>query len=283
MTGYYEPVLEARRAPAPGFEAAIPSPPANLIRIDLGRFDPALAGRRVYAQADRGAHFLEAAPLPERGEIQTPPGEALAFADPVEVFFLQIQGSGRIRLEDGTEFRAAFAAHNEAQFRSLANVLIEKGEITRAQASKDGLKAWLRRVGPDAARAAMAANPRFVWFARETITDPALGPRGALGVALTPMASLAIDPAKHPLGGLIFVETLVPQGPGDWRGAPFAGLFAAQDVGGAILGPTRGDLYFGTGEAAGARAGVMNHEARVWTLLPKGVDPPDNLLAGPPA
>ncbi|MEM6626995.1 MAG: MltA domain-containing protein [Pseudomonadota bacterium] len=266
LTGYFEPELMARRAPEPGFDAAIPGPPDDLVSVNLGDFDESLGTRRFWGQVKGGRLRL----YPPRADIVDDPARALGFADPGDVFYLQIQGSGRVSFPDGETIRAAFAAHNNRPFGSIARYLIDQGEITRSQAGMSGVKAWMAAAGSLRAQHAMNQNPRYVWFRAETL-DPALGPKGAQGVPLTPMASMAVDPNFHPYGAPIFIDTRAPVEPGDWEGAPFQTLVIAQDTGGAITGVRRGDLFFGWGDEAGGRASSMNHEMRMWTLLPKSL------------
>lgn len=265
VTGYYEPEVSARRTPGKGFEAAIPGLPDDLVSVDLGQFAPDLAGRRVWGKIEDGALVL----YDERADIVDSTDKALGFANPIDVFFLQIQGSGRLVFEDGSTIRAAFAAHNHRPFRSLGRHLIDQGRITPNQASMMGLRDWLARVGLDEARPAMATNPRYVFFQPEPLTDPDLGPKGAQGVPLTPFGSIAVDPDHFALGTPFLIETRIPERGGDWRGKQSALLVIAQDVGGAIKGVRRADLFFGWGDAAGARAGNQNHEGEFYILLPR--------------
>jgi membrane-bound lytic murein transglycosylase A len=278
VTGYYEPEVKTRRAPAPGFEAAIPGLPDDLVSVDLGSFAPDLAGRRVWGKVENGALVL----YPERSDITDAPGKALGYANPIDVFFLQIQGSGRLVFEDGSVVRAAFAAHNHRPFRSLGRYLIDQGKIAPNQASMLGLRDWLARVGFEQARAAMGTNPRYVFFRPEALTDLNVGPKGAQGVPLTPFGSIAVDPDHFPHGMPFLISTKVPERGGDWRGKPTSLLVIAQDVGGAIKGTRRADLFFGWGDLAGARAGNQNHEGEFYVLLPKTL-PQDGLPLVVPA
>lgn len=257
MTGYYEPYVEVRRAPEPPFTAPLRGKPDDLLSADLGMFDEALAGRRIVGMAADGRFipYRDRAAIEEEGA-----GEPFAFGRPIDVFFLQIQGSGRLVYPDGAQARAAFAAHNGLPYRSIGRILVERGEMELHQASKAGIEAWLNRAGPGAARALFNENPRYAFFAAEPIGDPALGPRGAAGLPLTPMASIAADPAFHAHGVPVWVEADLPEAP-DWRG-----LVVIQDAGGAITGPLRGDFFWGWGEEADRRAGSTRAQAR-WTLL----------------
>ncbi len=249
FTGYFEPVIASRRRPEGAFTAPIPGPPGDLI-VDGDRRLQRLASGRTR-------------PYPPRSEITPAVSSRLGYAHPADLFFLQIQGSGRLVFKDGSIIRAAYHAHNGHPFRSTANWLIARGEITRGEASMQGIRAWMDRATPERVRAAINANPRYVFFEAQVIGDPARGPAGSQGVPLTPLGSMAVDRAFHALGVPYVVETTAPGLGGSWRG-----VLVAQDTGGAIRGPVRGDIFFGTGEDAGRRAGTMNAPGRMWALLP---------------
>ncbi|MEO0467444.1 MAG: MltA domain-containing protein, partial [Pseudomonadota bacterium] len=229
FTGYFEPMIPARRAPVGVFNAAVPGPPADLVQTDNGPSQRLPNGSlRAY---------------PPRKDIRPDAGGVLGYAHPADVFFLQIQGSGRLLFPDGSTVRAAYFAHNGQPFRSTANWLLERGEIGRGEASMQGIKAWMDTAGPDKASEAMNANPRYVFFQELPEGDPDLGPNGAMGVPLTALGSVAVDPSVYPLGLPLVVSTTAPGLGGDW-----SGLVSAQDTGGAIKGVVRGDIYFGTGD-----------------------------------
>lgn len=252
FTGYFEPTIAARYAPAPGFTAPVPGPPSDL---EQGTNGPL---QRLPDGTTR--------PYPPRAEIIVDPSQALGFAHPADVFFLQIQGSGRLIFEDGRTLRAAYFAHNGQPFRSTANWLIDQGEITPGEASMQGIRAWMDRAPPARVAEAMNANPRFVFFQPLPEGDTKLGPQGAAGIPLTPFGSMAIDRDYHPLGIPYLVQTEAPGLGGRWQG-----ILVSQDTGGAIKGAVRGDIYFGTGNEAGQRAGTMNAHGRMWALLPRSV------------
>ena len=260
LTGYFEPMIKARRSPAPGFEEAVSAPPRSVVQADLSKFPE----DRASGQGGR-----KPGPHPARANIVDDPSRALGWAHPADVFYLQIQGSGRLQFPDGEVVRAAFAAHNGHPFKSIARYLIAEGEIEKSQAGMNGVRAWMDRAGESAARRAMNANPRYVWFEAQRIENPRLGPKGAALVPLTPMGSMAVDPAYHAYGAPIYIDSKIPSEPGDWQGDPLHTLVVAQDTGGAIKGPVRGDLFFGLGHDAGSRASMMNHPMRMWVLLPK--------------
>ncbi|MEM1105325.1 MAG: MltA domain-containing protein [Pseudomonadota bacterium] len=250
LTGYFEPMIEARRSPEPGFTAPVPGLPPDLVQTGSGPMKRGPGGR------------LSA--YPPRAEIEPDLALALGYAHPADVFFLQIQGSGRLRFPDGATVRASYAAHNGHPFKSTANWLIERGKIQRGEASMQGIRAWMDRVSAAEAREAMEANPRYVFFRVRPEGDASLGPVGAANIPLTALGSMAVDPAFHPLGVPYLVETNAPGLGGEWRG-----ILVSQDTGGAIQGPVRGDIYFGSGNQAGDRAGTMNAPGRFWALLPR--------------
>src|SRR5262249_4164593 len=173
-------------------------------------------------------------PYPSRDQISPAPGQAFAWANPVDVYNLQVQGSGRIRFDDGTQERANFAAQNGYRWHSALGQLRDSGQL-QGGATWDNFKAGSATNGPAATRQALNADPSYVFFDEGPIDDPTAGPRGAAGIALTPLGSIAVDPDYHPYGALIFVD-------GTYNSAPFRHLLVAQDTGGAIRrGPMRGD------------------------------------------
>lgn len=267
LTGYYEPELRVSPQKTAEYSAPLHGRPADLVRVDLGAFDPGLAGQQIVGKVDGGALV----PYDERATIAEDRAPVLAWARPVEAFFLQVQGSGRLMFPDGARRRAAFAAHNGRTYRSIGAVLIERGELTSDTASKANIEKWVAAAGPEAARALFNENPRYVFFGLEAVTDVNEGPRGAQGAPLTAMASMAVDPTFLAYGAPVWLEATLPGPDGDWRGSEQSLLVVAQDTGGAITGPLRGDLFFGAGDAAGALAGSMRSQARWTVLAPPGV------------
>ncbi len=262
FTGYFEPQITARRTPQYPYTQPVPGLPDDLVQVDRSELGGA-PGRKVPAQRLPNGALR---PYPPRADIALETRNALGYAHPADVFFLQIQGSGRLVFEDGSTIRAAYAAHNGQRFGSTANYLLERGEITRGEASMQGIRAWMDRVPREDAQRAMNHNPRFVFFHPVPIGDPALGPVGAHTVPLTPLGSMAIDPSLNALGVPFFITTTSPGLGGDW-----SGLLIGQDTGGAIKGRVRGDIYFGTGDEAGRRAGTQNAPGRMWAFLPRAV------------
>ncbi len=265
LTAYYEPIVEARRVPEGMFSEPLLRRPSDMVTVDVAAFAEAYdsdalrgAPRRLTGQING----TEVRPYPQRGEIAPYQGQAFAYAHPVDVYNLQIQGSGRIAFPDGTQARAAYAAQNGYRWRSALGALRDSGELENA--SWASFKAWSDARGLEATRRALSADPSYVFFQEEPIEDPNAGPRGAAGVSLTPMGSIAVDPAYHPYGAVVFVD-------GTYGGAPFRRLLVAQDTGGAIRrGPLRGDVFWGAGPEAGRAAERMNAPARWWTLTPRG-------------
>lgn len=245
LTGYYEPELRGAEYPASPFLVplyALPPPPP------------------------------EGQPMPDRTGIEAGAleGRGLELAwvdDPVEAFFLHIQGSGRIRLNDGRVLRLGYAGKNGHSYRSIGRVLVESGAIPLEAISMQAIRDWLAAAGPGEAATLLRQNPSYVFFRPVEGLRPDQGPPGTLGVPLTPGRSLAVDPAFIPLGAPVFVATRDPL-----DDAPLHRLLLAQDTGGAIRGPARGDIFWGWGEAATIRAGRMREPAEVFVLLPR--EPP---------
>jgi membrane-bound lytic murein transglycosylase A len=268
LTGYYEPVLDGARAPDARFHVPVLRRPPDLVNLVREEERGALADGLTHARkTDAGIE-----PFPTRAEIEAGAlaGQGLEFlwlADPVDTFFMHIQGSGRIRLPDGTTLRVTYDGKNGHPYTSVGRYLIDAGLFAAEDMTLDALKTWL---AADAVRGAkvMQENRSFIFF-RE-LEDENDGPLGALEIPLSDERSLAVDTAFHALGTPVYVEapTLEP-----WPGkGGFARLMIAQDVGSAIRGPERGDIYFGSGAEAGRRAGGTKHAGRFYVLLPRAPD-----------
>jgi membrane-bound lytic murein transglycosylase A len=277
LTSYFEPVIEASRTPVAPFTEPLLRRPADMLTVDLGAFaeaydNDALRGAPRSLTGKLIGDKIE--PYPKRGAIQPAPGQAFAYAHPADVYNLQVQGSGRIHFQDGVEERAQYAAQNGYKWNSALGALKSSGQLSAPTWA--GFRQWLD-ANPASIRSALDADPSYVFFEEQPIADPAAGPRGGAGVPLTAMGSLAVDPAYHPYGAVIFVD-------GVYDGYAFQRLLVAQDTGGAIRrGPLRGDVFAGSGPAAGAWAEKMNGPARWWTLLPRAVsNAPIASLAQPP-
>jgi peptidoglycan lytic transglycosylase A len=275
VTGYYEPQIAGSRAATAQFRTPLYGVPEDLLTVDLGSLYPELKDKRVRARLD-GKHVVPYWPRAdiERGAAPLD-GKALAFvAEPIDAFFLQIQGSGRIRLDDGTMVRLGYADQNGHPFRSIARVLIDRGELTPERASKQAIEAW-GRAHPDALPALLDENPSYVFFREIPPPSPGSidatidGPIGSLGVPLLAERTIAIDPRFVPLGAPIFISTTYPL-----TTRPLERFVMAQDTGGAIRGPVRADFFWGFGDAAGREAGRMRQQGRLWLIWPKGAPLP---------
>jgi membrane-bound lytic murein transglycosylase A len=266
VTGYYEPILRGSRTRSAVFRHPIFGVPDDLLVVDLTSVAPETRGVRLRGRIDgrRVVPYYSRAEIDSRGEAFGAPVLAWT-ADPVELFFLQIQGSGQVELESGERLRLGFAEQNGHPYRSVGRYLIDRGEMTLEQASMQGIKAW-GAANPDKLQQALNANASYVFF-RE-MADPR-GPVGALGVPLVAQYSLAVDRRHVPLGAPVFLATTYPL-----SAEPLQRLAAAHDTGGAIRGVVRADFFWGTGEAAGAQAGRMRQEGRMWLLWPRGAPPP---------
>ncbi len=243
MTGYYEPELRGAEYPGGAFQVPLhalpPLPPVGETLLP-----------------DRAA--IEAGALAGKGL------ELAWVDDPVDAFFLHIQGSGRVRLHDGRLLRVGYAGRNGHPYRAIGKPLVDGGAIPRELMSMQAIRAWLAAAPPGEAAALLRHNPSYVFFRVLEGLGPGEGAPGALGVPLTPGRSLAVDPAFVPFGAPVFAATRDPL-----DGAPMPRLLHAQDTGGAIRGPARGDLFWGWGEAAAARAGFMREAAEVFVLVPR--------------
>jgi membrane-bound lytic murein transglycosylase A len=274
FTGYYEPTLRGSRTEGGAFTVPLYVRPPELVSVDLGRFRADLKGKRIAGRVEDGALV----PYFDRGGIQEGAlagrGLELVWVDsPVDAFFLEIQGSGRIELVDSGEMRVGFAGQNGFAYSAIGRELVARGAITKDQLSMQAIREWLE-ANPDEAAAVMRTNASYVFF-RELTGE---GPIGSLGVPLTAERSLAVDPLFVPLGVPVWVDTTLPAGaPGGAR--PLRRILVAQDTGGAINGPVRGDVFWGGGDDAAATAGSMRQEGRLWLLLPKSVQLPPVLTS----
>ncbi len=266
LTAYYEPAIAARRTPEPGFSEPLLYRPDDIVQVDIAAFAQQLdneplrgAPRRLTGQIRDG----RVGPYPERAAIARAPYSSIAWANPADVYNLQVQGSGRLVFPDGTQVRAAFAAQNGYKWRSALGTAREQGKLAPYPGgSWAAFRAYLD-ANPGDVRAALDSDPSYVFFTEEAIADPSLGPRGAAGVPLTAGGSLAVDPAFHPYGAPLVVVL---------EGKPaFPRVLIAQDTGGAIRrGPLRGDMFMGSGAQAGSSAEQLNADnPRFYVLLPK--------------
>ena len=269
ITGYYEPLLLGSRKRTARFRFPLHGPPPDLVAVDLAELNPELKDKRVRGRVVATPQGSKVVPYYPRAEITngTAPVKGLEIAwveDPVELFFLQVQGSGRIRLPDGTVMRVGYADHNGHPYRSIGRWLVDSGELTLDQASMQGIKAWVKR-NPDRAAELLNQNPAYVFFREVPGTNADEGPAGSLGVPLTPGRSLAVDPRTIPLGAPVFLATTWPL-----SARPLQRLMVAQDTGSAIRGAVRGDFFWGFGPDAAEQAGRMKQPGSMWLLWPNG-------------
>jgi membrane-bound lytic murein transglycosylase A len=263
FTGYFEPEIRGSRQRQGRYVLPIHGKPSDLVTADLGRFRPDLAGEQLVGRVENG----RLAPYPTRAEIDRGAidGKAPVVAwtdDPVDLAIMQIQGSGRVRLDDGSVIRLGVAGTNGHKFLGIGKVMKDEGKLG-ADSSMPAIRAWLK-ANPEEGRAMLARNPRYVFYGLNAGTD---GPLGTEGVALTPERSLAVDPRFVPLGAPVWLDTTDPSG------RPLRRLMMAQDTGGAIKGPVRGDVFWGAGEAAFQAAGRMKSPGRLVVFLPRERSP----------
>lgn len=264
FTGYYEPEVRGSRSPGAGYNVALLGRPTDLIQIDLGAFADDLKGRHIGGRIQSGSlvPYYDRSEI-EGGALKGKRLELIWLADPVDAFFLQIQGSGRIQLPDGRVARVTYAGQNGRPYVAIGKVLANQGSIPLEQVTMQSIRSWLQS-HPAEAAGAMDRNPSYVFFRELIGTRPEDGPPGALGAALTPGRSVAVDRSFIPLGAPVFVDTTDPV-----TGGPLQRMMVAQDTGGAIKGPVRADIFFGWGHDAEESAGRMRGTGRQYLLLPK--------------
>lgn len=264
FTGYYEAALRGSRTPSATYTTALLQRPDDLIMVELGDFRESLKGQRIAGRVVKG----NLKPFETRAEIES--GKLLAAKplvwvnDPVDAFFLHIQGSGRVLLDDGSEMRVGYAAQNGHVYYAIGRELVKRGLMAKEDVSMQSIRSWLE-AHPEEAPEFMNLNPSYVFF--DEIKGA--GPLGAQNVPLTAGRSLAVDRTKVPYGTPLWLDITapVPTIPTLQR------LVIAQDTGGAIKGPIRGDYFWGYGEDAEHNAGLMKAPGRYWLLLPRvGLD-----------
>lgn len=270
FTGYFEPLLRGSLEPNGNGSVPLRAAPGDIVTVDLGRFAEDLAGRQVRGRVVGNRLEL----YPSRGEIERGAldGRDLELVwvdDPIQKFFLQIQGSGLVELDDGRTLRVGYADQNGRAYRAIGRDLIEMGELTREAVSLQTIEAWLR-AHPDRAQDLMDRNASYVFFTLQGEAGELDGPLGAQGVALQPQRSLAVDRAFIPLGAPLWLETTAPFPDGE---RPFRQLLIAQDTGGAIKGGVRGDVFWGAGDLAAFVAGHMKSRGSYHLLLPRAAAP----------
>lgn len=276
VTGYYEPVLRGSRTKSAPFVYPLYAPPDDLLTIDLSTTNPELRGMRLRGRVEgkRVVPYYSRAEI-ARGAAPVSGKELLWVDDPIEAFFLQVQGSGRVQLATGETLRVGYADQNGHPFQSIGRFLVDRGELKLGETSMQSIKTWAS-ANPQRVEDLLDQNPSFVFFRELPLADPGSGPVGAFGVPLTGGRSIAVDTRYVPLGAPVFLATTFPSSP-----TPLNRLVLAQDSGGAIRNPVRADFFWGSGPEAGAQAGRMRQQGRMWVLLPRGVKPSSGGAATP--
>lgn len=266
ITGYFEPVYQASTFKTRERSAPVLRRPDDLVTVDLGAFRQELTGERIAGFVEDGV----LKPYPDhhainRGALRNA-SDPIAWVDPNDLFFLQIQGSGRLRLQNGRELRVGFDGHNGQPYTAIGRILIERGVLTPETVSMQAIREWLEKAPPKEAQALREANQSYVFFrVLDDLPDPKLGPFGANGVQLTPARSIAVDRRYYALGAPMWLA--VP--PVEGRTPEIYRLLVAQDTGGAVKGPLRGDIFLGSGARAGEAAGRFRAEGDMIVLAPR--------------
>jgi len=269
LTGYFEPMLKGSRTAQGQYNAPLYGVPADLITVKLDDIYPELKGKRLRGRL-QGNTLV---PFFDRGEWERlgPDREQpiVWVNDKLDAFLLQVQGSGRVALPDGSVIRLSYAEQNGHPYKSIGKVLVDRGELTAAQATIPGIRNWAK-ANPGKLEALLNANPSVVFFKENKVLSPKEGPVGAMGVPLTGGLSLAIDREKVPYGSPIWIESSNPV-----TNAAIAHGMLAQDTGGAIRGRVRADYFWGTGDEAGEAAGLTRQPLKMWLIWPKGTPLPE--------
>ncbi|GDX59185.1 hypothetical protein LBMAG31_00610 [Nitrosomonadaceae bacterium] len=270
ITGYYEPLLKGSRKPYGRYRFPLYATPDELLVVELGDIYPELKNMRLRGrlQGRKVVPYYSRAELENgasKGATSLQGRELVWVEDAVELFFLQIQGSGRVELENGEIMRVGYAEQNGHPYKSIGKILVDRGELALEKASMQGIKAWGQK-NPKKLNELLRQNPSYVFFRELPVGLP--GPLGALGVPLTAGRSLAIDPRSIPQGAPVFLATTWPD-----SDKKLQRLMIAQDTGGAIKGGVRADFFWGFGPDAGNQAGKMKQSGKMWVLMPSGYTP----------
>jgi membrane-bound lytic murein transglycosylase A len=270
ITGYYEPLLRGSRVREGPFQTPLYRAPRDLVNVDLSSIYPELKALRLRGRLEGG----RIVPYYTRAEIERQKllaGQELLWVDdPIDAFFLQVQGSGRVQLPNGEIVRVGYAEQNGHPYQSIGRWLVDRGELALSEASMQGIKNWVAR-NPHRRDELLHQNPSMVFFKEINALNSNAGPPGSMGLPLTAERSLAVDPRFVVEGSLVFLDTRVPRPgvPAGDAGVRFQRLMIAQDKGSAILGAHRGDIFFGTGSAAGEVAGRMRADGTMYVVLPR--------------
>ena len=264
VTGYFEPEVKGSTSRGGIYQTPLLGLPPDLVTVDLGAFDASKKGATVIGRLQGN----QVRPYYDRFQIENgaldPDSLAIAWvADPVDAFFLQIEGSGRIDLPDGSVMRVAYAGKNGRPYVPIGRVMVQEKLLAPNDVTEQSIRAWLE-AHPDRAQAIMDENPSYVFFRTAPQLSEAAGPLGALGVSLTPGRSIAVDKTFLPLGAPVWLSTTDPV-----SHTPLQRLTVAQDLGSAITGPLHADVFFGSGEPAAVRAGAMDASGALYVLLPR--------------
>jgi len=262
ITGYYEPLLKGSRSKSAQYPYPLYMPPLDMVTVELSSLYPELKYKRVRGRLIGN----KLVPYYNRAEIEADSSpisgrEFIYIDDIIDVFFLQIQGSGLVQLDSGEQVHVGYADQNGQSYHSIGRLLIERGELTAANASMQGIKNWARNNLPKL-RELLNSNPSYVFFRELPAGLP--GPLGALGVPILAENVIAVDPRFVPLGAPVFLSTTQPN-----SNKPLQRMVMAQDTGGAIKGGVRADFFWGAGFEAGAKAGAMKQSGKIWVFLPK--------------
>lgn len=262
ITGYYQPILKGSKVKTSHYKVPLYTTPKDLITVDLSDVYPELKSKRLRGKlaGNKLIPYLSRAEIDGQGSPLA--GNEIAWVeDPVEAFFLEIQGSGIIQFDNGEAMQIGYADQNGYPFKAIGSTLVQKKEITMAEASMEGIKNWARK-NITKLREFLNMNASYVFFRK--LPNDLPGPIGALGVSIEAERSVAIDPKFIPLGAPVFLSTTQPN-----TSEPLERLMVAQDTGGAIRGGVRADFYWGSGDEAGRKAGSMKQQGKIWTLLPR--------------
>jgi len=261
FTGYYEPFIRASQTQSAQYNTPIYLKPQDLVVIeDLGLFKSNMKGERIAGRLHEGtlAPYYTRAEI-DAGALQKQNLEIAWAQDPIDLFFLHIQGSGRLQFEDGSTLGIGYHGTNGRAYFAIGKALYERGHLPKGEINLDSIKAWLR-THPDEGQEIMHMNPSYVFFRIRDTEDPV----GSQGVELTPQRSMAIDRKYVELGNLLWLDCEHPL-----ESEPIRQLMVTQDTGGAIKGTVRGDFYWGSGEVAEKLAGPMKSKGRFFVLVPK--------------
>lgn len=273
FTGYYQPLLRGSAEKKAPYLTPLYARPADLVSVNLGDFSDDLKGKSIQGRVvgENLVPYHSRADI-EQGALDAAKVPAIVYVDdPVDAFFLHVQGSGLVQMDDGRLLQVGYAAQNGRTYHAIGKTLVERGEIAKEDVSMQSIRAWLA-AHPDQARALMDLNPSYVFFRELKDGGQQKGPLGAQGVPLTAGRSMAVDKSKYPYGMPVYLDAAEPDSGRLQR------LMIAQDTGGAIKGAVRGDYFWGAGDTAADKAGRMKSEGRFYVLLPRGLKVPEAYL-----